>query len=299
MHYRLDPHRPRGDELARVATACLDDAVARLAGLHDASTHDPQAIEAAVHETRKRGKELRGLAQLVRPVVGKRRFRVVDRAVRDAGRELSTLRDAHALLGAVTDLQAGLDEHEAAALEPARAVLAGHAAATTRALSGGDPRIARALDHLAQARRGVDAWHLPRDVAVEDLGLRRTYRRGRKRLGVVERSPDDEAVHRWRKAVKQLWYQTRLLEPAFPDRLGPTVDDLDQLSDLLGDDHDLAVLVERLDATTPRELSRHARLEAVQLARRRQAVLRHNALRLGHRAYALGPSAFVPQERER
>jgi hypothetical protein len=46
--------------------------------------------------------------------------------------------------------------------------------------------------------------------------------------------------------VKDLWYQERLLKPAWPAALGAQADEAHALSDLLGDDHDLAVLGEHL-----------------------------------------------------
>ena len=58
----------------------------------------------------------------------------------------------------------------------------------------------------------------------------------------VRLSGEMSDLHDWRKRVKDLWYHERLLAPT----CGPTVrghaKELDRLSDLLGDDHDLALL---------------------------------------------------------
>src|SRR5581483_5518999 len=73
-------------------------------------------------------------------------------------------------------------------------------------------------------------------------GLERGYARGRHAMRRAEAHPTVENLHEWRKRVKDLWYHARLLRPAAPLTLGGLVDEAHGLSDLLGDDHDLAVL---------------------------------------------------------
>jgi hypothetical protein len=68
---------------------------------------------------------------------------------------------------------------------------------------------------------------------------------------------------------------------------------LDQLGEALGDDHDLAVLVERLAADPHRYGGALHALKAIEIARAEQAVLREPAFRLGATIYAEKPKAFV------
>jgi hypothetical protein len=100
-------------------------------------------------------------------------------------------------------------------------------------------------------------------------------------------------VHEWRKSVKNLWYQARLLEPAAPSALDPLIETLDHLADALGDDHDLAVLVERLAGDPHRYGGALHAIRAVEIARAEQTVLRRPAFRLGATIYAETPKAFV------
>src|ERR1700733_10637342 len=71
-------------------------------------------------------------------------------------------------------------------------------------------------------------------------------RRGRQAFTRARGTREMEDLHAWRKRVKDLWYHERLLAST----CGPTVrghaKDLDRLSELLGDDHDLAVLRQEL-----------------------------------------------------
>ena len=79
-------------------------------------------------------------------------------------------------------------------------------------------------------------------------GLKRAYARARKDLPPgAATSPSDEALHEWRKRSKDLWYQLRLVRRGWPELMGTTADEAHELSDRLGDDHDLVVLTADLD----------------------------------------------------
>ena len=144
---------------------------------------------------------------------------------------------------------------------------------------------------MIQARTSA-GWIVPRGFAPLGDGLGATYARGRRGLRRAEQLPTNHRFHEWRKAVKYLWYQTRLLHDAAPSVLGPLVDQLDGLADALGDDHDLAVLVDLLD-TDPDRFGTPESVEHVrQLATLQQDELRIAAYRSGATIYAEPTSAF-------
>ena len=291
MPYRLEPDRPLDDELRRVVTDCLDEALRRLAELRGGGSTDP--IEVAVHEIRKRCKEARGLARLVRPALGDV-WSGFNAEVRDAAKELSSIRDAHAVLGTIEDLRASVSAAHADRLDVVRGHQEVLAAAATLGLDGGDRRLALASGRLELARAISETWRLPDDVSAVAGGILRTYRDGRTARKAAENDPGDELVHEWRKRVKDLWYQARLLEPADPADLRSLVADLDDLSDLLGDDHDLAVLVEHLERAAGTDSMADVDVDGtIELARERQAGLRSEAFDLGSRLYEPKPKAFV------
>ena len=93
-------------------------------------------------------------------------------------------------------------------------------------------------------------------------------------------------MHEWRKSVKTLWYQMRLVEPAAPSAIAPVIATLDRLGEALGDDHDLAVLVGRLAADPHRYGGALHAMRAIEIARAEQAVLRGPAFRIGATIYA-------------
>ncbi len=288
MAFQLRPTKRVRREVRQLARERLDIALALLEGLEEASAAE---IEEHVHEVRKRCKEVRGLARLVRPSIGDE-FDVFNALVRDAATELSSIRDAHAVLATFDHLRA-MPHDDDAAFARVRSGQAELAREATEGLRSGDARIDRAHDQLVEARAGVDRWKLPKGFDAIAGGLRDTYRRGSKGFGRARRKPSDEGIHEWRKAVKQLWYQVRLLEPAAPSVLGPLRNSLDDLSEALGDDHDLAVLIERLDADPDRFGGEEAIALVRTETRKQQDELRDGAFRMGATIYAEPPEAFV------
>ena len=123
-----------------------------------------------------------------------------------------------------------------------------------------------------------------------EAGLGRSYRDGRAALKRVRAEDSAENVHEFRKRAKDLWYQLRLLRDAWPGLLGPTAEEAHELTELLGDHHDLAVLAEDLDARAGLVAGRE---EFQTLIARRQAQLLGAALELGERLYAEKPKPFL------
>jgi hypothetical protein len=146
-------------------------------------------------------------------------------------------------------------------------------------------------DDLRAARLEVGAWRLRAGGwgAIEP-GLRRAYARGRKARARADDDPSVENLHEWRKRAKDLWYHLRLLSPSAPIGMKGEVKQAHALTDALGDDHDLAVLRDRIGALAP-EVA--ADLDPVlALIDHRRAELQNEARFLGLRVYAEKPRAF-------
>ncbi len=289
MPFVLAPNRPVDVEIRRVTRERLSEAVQLLDELNDA---DAVEIERAVHEVRKRCKEVRATARLVRSALGDD-FDRFNTKVRSAADELAPIRDAHAVLATFDDLRtttgrSGDDTLDAVSDAQRAAVdtVTGSARAT-------DARLERARKLLSASRKQVKRWDIPDDHLVLVGGLDTSYRRGRRALRRVSATPTDSGVHEWRKAVKQLWYQTRLIEASAPSVLEPLGSTLDSLAEALGDDHDLSVLVERLDADPDRYGGKQTVKAARRMARRQQDDLRRHAFRLAATVYAEQPRAFA------
>jgi CHAD domain-containing protein len=273
--YRLEEGEPLPDAVGRVARGRIDHAIDELRGKTDSTPED------AVHGARKDMKKLRALLRLARGELGKDTFGRENVCFRDAARELAGARDSDVMLetlGAL-ELPAGLGRELREVIQAERARDgAGDREAGARA----------AVAILKEARKRVDDWPLGRDSfgAVAD-GLERTYRRGRRDLEAALDEPSVEALHEWRKRAKELWYHHTLLRPLWPPVMEAIGDQAHDLSDRLGDDHDLAVL-----GAWMRE---HAEPdpEFFEAVERRRGELQGEAFALGARLYAEKPSAYV------
>jgi CHAD domain-containing protein len=144
------------------------------------------------------------------------------------------------------------------------------------------------MEILSAARARLADWPLERDD-FEALrpGLERMYRRGKRDFRAVREEPSVEGLHEWRKRAKELWYHHSLLGSLWKPVMDAVGDEAHELSDLLGDDHDLAVLLAwaRANADPAPEL-----VEAVE---ERRAELQHDALELGARLYADRRKDFI------
>jgi CHAD domain-containing protein len=106
-----------------------------------------------------------------------------------------------------------------------------------------------------------------------------------------ERSP--ESFHEWRKRVKYLWYHMRILRPIWDDVLDELADSIHDLSDYLGDHHDLTelkILVQDKPEWFDDEREHSLLLGLIE---RRQTELEAEARTVGMRVYSEKPKAFT------
>jgi CHAD domain-containing protein len=289
----LSPGEPLSHALPRLATEQLTDAIARLDVL---PRRDDEAFHRSVHSSRKALKKTRAVLRLARPTLGKRRYRRENAVLRDAARLLSPARDAAVLRRTLASVA---DEVPAPVVDRVDAALAAQQRLAIRHVVVGVV-VDRVLAELRAAREEIRSWpEAGDDFAAIAPGIDRIYRRGRSaQHHVAELDPEAsedrgaEAWHEWRKRAKYLWYQLRVLQPVSPV-IDSLVDEADELGELLGDDHDLAVLRELVRGEPERFGSAPEVAPLVVALDARSDDLRRPALELGRRLYLDEPEAFV------
>jgi CHAD domain-containing protein len=145
---------------------------------------------------------------------------------------------------------------------------------------------------LRKVVQRLDGWESDADFPAIAADFGRTYRRARRALQAIEAKPTARFFHEWRKATKAYFYQCRLLRTLWPPAMKELGDELKQLASILGDEHDLTVLRDRL-----RQLSRKDKLEIdddtrtgiLGLIATRRSELRAEAIPLGERLFADKP----------
>lgn len=249
----------------------------------------------AIHDARKRLKKARAALRLVRDALGSEAYRRENERLRDAARPLSEVRDADVLLATLGGLMRRPDPTERRVLRTMRRRLAADRRAVQRRF-----RAEHALDTtrklIVRARRRAKGWPSHRGWSVLGRGLARVYRAGRESHAAARAEASNEHLHECRKQAKYLWHQLQLLEPARPGLMRRLQNRAHTLSDRLGDDHDLAVLRDRLEAArTALPEGAVRRIEPTIEARRK--VLQREAFALARRLYDEPPSRFVARMR--
>jgi CHAD domain-containing protein len=157
-----------------------------------------------------------------------------------------------------------------------------------------DAVLAAVIGDLEQARTRTAAWTFEtQDFDALEPGLRRIYRRGRKAMRRAQGDPRDENLHEWRKRVKDLWHAEQIVRSAAPKKLKKLAKRTHTLSDLLGDDHDLAELRLAVEQR-PESFDDHVgQLAQMAVIDRRRDQLQRQAFGLGEKLYRRRPKRFV------
>lgn len=193
----------------------------------------------AVHDSRKRVKKLRALLRLVR--AGFPDAQAECRLLGEAARRLSAVRDAEVMLAVHDRLAPDLPDtplraHLAATLDAARADPAQHA------------HTAAFRDSLSAVLDRSTEWRVKgSDARVLRKGLARTRHRALLAMDAALDDREGEPMHDFRKRVKDIWYQARLLSPVWPAIMDPMADQAGDLGEMLGDHHDLILFAALLD----------------------------------------------------
>ena len=290
MSFELSAGESFAAGVHRAARASLDQVQAVLSG-GDAGAHPAPE---AVHLARKELKKLRALLRLARGGLGESVFARENLCYRDAGRALSAARDAAVLVQAFDALRPQL--YGLVAPETINSVHARLQAAV--AVSEATLDLPAAIAELRAARervedwpwlQGEDAWRVP------GRGMRRVYRKGRRAMRRASADePAEEDFHEWRKQVKLLAAQFRLLCPIHPDELKTAAKQLDGIAEWLGEEHDLSALGSTLFGGADGHLEATAELETIRgLLDARRAALQKKALKHGGRLYKEKPAHFA------
>lgn len=281
--YELKSDEELSAGLRRVAAGRAEKALERL-------RDDGEDPAEAIHGARKDMKKLRAVLRLARGTLPRRLYKEENQRYRGAARALSASRDAEVKLETLDALAEGNGGLPREATETWRQILD-----RDREAAVNTAHAEAAIGLIEEGLEGIRSWPLEGDSWKLVSGeVKRAYRRGSRAMKTAAADPREESFHEWRKRAKDLWYQLRLLAPAWRGPLGAVAEEAHRLTDLLGDHHDLAVLRGDLRERRLGE-EETAALEAAIDAR--QAQLAGEAFDLGRRLYAEPPKAYGRRSR--
>ncbi len=285
MGFRLKLRESLPDGLKRVFREQMQSAL-------KLCRHPAKQRGVTVHEVRKHLKKLRAAMRLAAGEVGKNTHACEDRCAREIGRLVSDLRDAQVRLQTLIQLR---DETESGSSENhfphIEELLSLERESFSAAFAGWQKQ---AIPQLQRVEARLLKWPLENLIWNQICGtVGKTYKRGQRGLAKTIKKPNPENFHAWRKRVKDLWYQLRILQPLNRVILEKIAADAEILGQLLGREHDFDFLLARLGNERGDETLRHELVELQKLIRKRNKRLRRDALELGRRFYAEPPKGFA------
>jgi CHAD domain-containing protein len=285
MGFRFKSREPIPQGLKRIFCEQIDSA------LHMCQ-HPAKQRGVTVHEVRKHLKKLRAAMRLAIGAVGKNCHAEQDRCVRKIGRLVSDLRDAQVRLQTFIRLRDKAEKNSGRQCFPrTEELLVLERESFSAAFAGWQKE---AIPQLKNVKARVKAW--------PSGGLNwkqicnavcKIYRRGQRALATTIEHPDAENFHAWRKRVKDVWYQLRILQPLNRTVLEEMAKDAEVLGELLGTEHDLDFLRARLEKESGDEALADELRQLQKLIGKRCKRLRRDALELGRRFYAEPSKAFA------
>lgn len=282
MAYRVKITARLDKDIRRLLGAQTGRAIGYLSGIMDQGS-------SSIHATRKSLKRFRSILRLVKPGLPQKSFAEHDRTVRDIARLLSHDRDREVMTETLRLLAAKCAGEDKAALTMALDELNiihlnGGAHLTTQ------DNIAKAIALLQKHDRAIHGLQLKKArIKTIAEGYAATYAEGRKALKAAYRINNDEAFHTFRKSLQHHWRHCQLLAPAWPDLMNVRIAAARDLSQLIGNDHDLSLVIAHFKTPSTSTLDANVRTRIINAAKAEQALLRAEVKPLAHRLYALKP----------
>jgi CHAD domain-containing protein len=282
MPHRIGKHEDIGEGLFRLVGEDLAEI------RQGFTSNGPE--EERVHRARQRLKRLRTLTRVFRPVLGEH-GEPLKAALREISHLLAGARDADAAVETARALREAAANRPGHGFDGVVAELAREAKATHAA--------SLPVDNVLR-RLGEIEGHFAAIGPVEDgaalltQALARAYRRGRRARSRALESLATPDLHLWRKSAKDLWHLLRLCRKRLPRRAETLTGRLERLADLLGRDHDYALLAERLALAPQHDPALGLQLSVIAGERRK---LEAEAIALGDEIYRDKPKEFARRMR--
>jgi CHAD domain-containing protein len=286
MVYRFKLDEALHQGVRRIARGQMERVADHLRPIHLNPAADAEAGTDAkrIHEARKGLKRARALLRLVRAGLPPDVFASENASLQAIASSIAGERERVSLRTAIAWLAPVIDDPRAIkALQAAVAPSASNRGSAISLERGGADAAALRLAALDVAGSGQQ---------VIEAGLRRCQRQYRRAVAAAIETGDEDAFHEWRKAVQWHWRHMQLLSPAWPQFCKARLESARRVSQLLGNDHDLAQL-----AALARNagLSSQAQPKVVRVIETQQAMLRAAAALDGQRLAADRPKALARQ----
>ena len=284
MAYRVKINEPLAKSIKRVVVEQVELAEQRLGE----QSGEPEAV----HDVRKNIKRVRALLRLIRPAIGEAAYHRENVRFREMGRLLAGPRDLDVMNQTVAALEADCELPVRRVVRKLKACMA--TVRQTAEANGLHEGVDKVREMLRETGLEFNRIKIPNgDFEVIGAGLTKCYRSCRKAFATAYASPSDDAIHEWRKTVQHHWRQMALLSRAWPEEMLARAHAARELSEILGLDHDLAMLKTYVHSDEEHRLAAKEREQVERLCCSRQGKLRAKARPRGERLLAESPTRFT------
>jgi CHAD domain-containing protein len=247
MSYRFEANETISECLKRIASEQCEIATEKLKA-QGVSRDD------AIHDARVCFKKIRAVLRLARNELDKDTYTQENIYYRDAGRRLSAVRDTAAVIETIDKLTERYAEQLAA--DPFKKYRTAFLQENRKRQSEKKKALSEVRRTMKAAQKRIDDWPMNGDkFSVIGEGLKRVYKDGRLSFARAYDQVRVESFHDWRKQVKYLLYDVRIIKPVWKRVLGGMADELKKLASSLSDMQDLFILrqkvSEQVDGSSP------------------------------------------------
>jgi CHAD domain-containing protein len=254
-------------------------------------------VHVSIHEIRKSIKRIRAVLRLIREEIGYSSYYRENLFYRDLSRSISDIRTHDVLLHTLEGLKSDM---AAPNTREAFAPIIDSINVERKKLLSGMLSRDRLLQDLSsrfmEARKRIHELSIEQDgFEVFSGGFYRTYRQGKNYLKSARKNHNMHLMHNMRKRTKYLWYQVEIIRPIYPGPLKAFSSSLENISEKLGQYHDLSELSSFLKEYKGASGFKQTLLDAC--AFKKDALL-PGILRMSEAAYAEKPEALINRMNE-
>lgn len=280
MAFSLDPAHAFDAAVRKVAVSQLEDAIHVL-------KKQPGGIHEAIHDARKKFKRVRGLYRLVRPAA-KAFARAENARIRDMALSLSADRDATAIIECVRYLRLNAADGETdMALARLEAALIVRRDAIALSQDELQKKVEAAIGVCLEAIAAVERQEF--DSCKPEKAIAKAWKKQLDAAHVAVMAARADATvehfHELRKEAQTYWVFSALVVPIWPTALKAKRSAAKSLAELIGQEHDLSVLLAFLDGAEGPDLPAEIIAACRQSALFQRNLLRRRAVKAARKVF--------------
>ena len=247
----------------------------------------------SVHEFRKNIKKIRSILRLVRDEIGRDKYREMNGYYREVANELAALRDDTSQVELLENMRRQVDNARV------RTVISRAVGQVKRKRKKEFASFYKKKLHLKVRDEMFSLKEKVHELEFEGhpeffllMSLKRVHQRARSAMEITDYVRNDEMYHYLRKQVKYLMYLMMIINRTWPSYFKAYISELDKLSELLGNLHDLNLFNEHIHEEKLIVLRPAQKKDMLKHIYRRRSSLQKAIRRLGEKIFSESSEDF-------